>query len=433
MRRGAILVLLGLLVVGCGQAPARGSGAVTPPAPVTASPAAPVATPEAPAFATQVPAEPFWGAPGVAVYGSDGTRLSLTGAPVKINGLTLYPVSDTVPGQTYYYARSGDQLVLAATEDPMGGSWGLAQPPAPLFSLPYTPGATAPQKWPFTRISGTENLTTPAGTLPALVLETEEGVREWWSPGTGLVKRVMADGQTVVAVRIEHTTPTLPKLAQRISDKLTVLATDEGIYGPEAGPLVKLLHIDGRRPSVGWLDLGTGTPVLQLGLHSQGGPNWLEALYVYQPATGRFEPVTWRFPDGSDATVVAGSVMFDQGQVQFVDDERYPSTRFTFQWKGSELRATDVQESYPANEQQFMAELTRPLKKQNWVSLFADPALGEQAYAVVFQNGFNSLQISDLTPAGAAWEFHQVHGNMTVRLTLVKTAKDWRVATWDVR
>lgn len=165
-------------------------------------------------------------------------------------------------------------------------------------------------------------------------------------------------GQITAAHRVERTEPDpAPIPRAEITPELTAIVMDGGIYDQHGRLLAELPAEAGRRPAVHWRDLGASQPVLVHGLHSQGPPNWKRSIWAYRSDRGRFEPVRWRFPDGSVRTQVVGFTSFqDPGEpgerptVLYLDEERYPELRNTFQWSDGELRVTNFQQTYPGDE-----------------------------------------------------------------------------------
>lgn len=81
--------------------------------------------------------------------------------------------------------------------------------------------------------------------------------------------------------------------------------------------------------------------------------------------------------------------------------------------------------------------------REEWVKLFADPALGERTYSMVFREGRNRFAFSTPAKEGdGSWTLRELRSRsrdgtlvpvVLARVTLVRTGADWRVTTFELR
>ncbi|HYG60269.1 MAG TPA: hypothetical protein VD902_19545, partial [Symbiobacteriaceae bacterium] len=361
------LLLPALMLVGCSRAqPAPAPGAPAPGAPVGLSP-------------DRVPAAPLWGPPGTTILGRDGAPLFEVLAPLPFGSRTLQPIR--VEQVIYLMHEAEGKLWLDGTIYPMLDLLHIAETPSVLTELPYAQGTVwnlwGPGYGP--RVAGFEQVATPAGTFPAVVVQNPEvPLREWWAPGLGLVKRQEGAG-IQLAQRVEHREPAMLSKVKQITPDLLAIVANGGMYDQNGRRLVDFGHDknEGRRPAETWVEEpGAPYPMLVYGTHSQGQPHWKQTMYGYDPGSGTFRPVIWRFADGSVQTELVGFVhRQESGEIYYEDEQTYPVASCTFRYNAGEMQATRCQVRYAESEQQFVLMLGRPLNRESFVGMFADPAL----------------------------------------------------------
>ncbi|MGE5676315.1 MAG: hypothetical protein ACM3XM_20930 [Mycobacterium leprae] len=432
-------ILWGLAVVlwlaGCSRGvPQPSSAPVTPSeAPTSPSPAVAAATPvaEYPAENTRGLTGPFWGPPGTTVLAGDGSVLSQSYQPLSFNGRLLQPVK--VRDVTYLLHADADKLWLGGTMYDAIGQLALTMEPQALAPLPYRTGDTWALWGPGRglKVAGFQELSTPAGTFPTVVLvDPESGVREWFSPGIGLVQQSQGGGVTLVAQRVEQLEPPLLAKVKQIAPDLTAIIANERVYD-QTGRVLADFQYDpnsGRRPSADWWQMGS-QPVMRWGTWSQGDPNWKQTFLTYEPKSRTFQPLKWYFPDGSVRTELVGTVILDADKASFLTHDEYPWGSYTFHYADGAMRVAEHHLTYADSEVRFVDLVNHYLDAQSFIGLFADPALGKQAYAWAYQAGRNSLTGSTPRPqTDGSWTLEG--RTAKVQFTLVKHDKDYRITSW---
>ncbi|HWI62744.1 MAG TPA: hypothetical protein VNT75_12940 [Symbiobacteriaceae bacterium] len=441
MRRYFIAVLM-LTLAGCSRPAAP---PVAPPAPPAVAPA-PEPSPPAPALTVVTPSlpplpeppqslpegfpnKPFWGEPGTIVEGDDGSVLSKSYATIPFGRVTLHPV-EVVTGVDHFFAQAGDGLQLNGTLYHFNGYLSLQDIPAPLGAVPYALARFQPHNGFATGIAGFETVATLAGKFPAVVFQNEDGL-QWWSPGVGLVQYQTSSGTTVKATRVLQAKPEQHSQVVTYANGTTAILTLDGIYSQDGTRQVTFTH-DAKRVSTRWVDIGAGAPVASHGEFNQVFPHWRQEYYVYRQASGKFQQVVWRFPDGKVRTQVVGSVEQQGNSVYLNDAQDYPEPRYRFEWSGGELKAVEKTVFVPETEERFVRLLTYPLLPEVWTALFTDPEVGRQAYGQVMKNGRN--QLAEIQPdwdTDGAWVLKHPGMGLGVRFTLIGTGPDWRVSSWS--
>lgn len=376
------------------------------------------------------PSQAFWGAPGTTVESADGSVLSKTFAAVPFGSVTLYPVR-VATGTDHYFAQAGDRLQLSGTVY-QNGFFVLFDAPLPLGTVPYSVSEFQGDNGFAEGVAGFETIATPAGDFPTVVLDTPEG-RQWWSPGVGLVQFQPGSEKIITAARIFRAAePEIHKQVAHFTGDFTAIVTLDGIYTQDGTIQVQFKH-EGQRSSTRWVDIGAGAPVASQGDWSQVSPHWRQTYFAFQPETGKFAPVIWRFPGGEGRTKAVGMLEQKGTAVELLDDGGYPATRYRFEWAGGELKAVEATAHYPETEEQFVRILTQPLRPDVWMSLFVDPAKGRIAHDSIFRDGRNILAEVRPNPGkDGAWMLEHPGRGVSVRLTLTRIDRDWRVASWTV-
>ncbi|HWI53667.1 MAG TPA: hypothetical protein VNT01_16140 [Symbiobacteriaceae bacterium] len=361
---------------------------------------------------------------------ADGAVLSKTFAAVPFGSVTLYPVQ-VVTGADHFFSQAGDRLQLSGTIY-QNGFFFLFEAPLDLGTVPYSVSEFHGDNGFAEGIAGFETIATPAGNFATVVLTTPEG-RQWWSPGVGLVQLQTGSGKIMTAARIFRAAqPEIHNQVAHFTSDVTAIVTLDGIYTQDGAMQVRFKH-EGQRSSTRWADIGAGAPVASQGDWSQVSPHWRQTYYAFHPETGKFQPVVWRFPGGEGRTQVVGMVEQKGTSVELLDDGGYPMTRYRFEWAGGELKAVAANAHYPETEERFVRELTQPLRPEAWISLFIDPATGRKAYDSVFRDGRNILaEVRPNPDRDGGWTLEHPGRAVSVRLTLIRTDKDWRVVSWTV-
>ncbi|MGE5675455.1 MAG: hypothetical protein ACM3XM_16515, partial [Mycobacterium leprae] len=128
-------------------------------------------------------------------------------------------------------------------------------------------------------------------------------------------------------------------------------------------------------------------------------------------------------------TELVGTVILDADKASFLTHDEYPWGNYTFHYAEGAMQVVQDHPTYADSEVRFVAVVNHYLDAQSFVGLFADPALGKQAYAWAYQAGRNRLTGSTPRP--------QTDGSWTlegraekVQFTLVKHDKDYRITSW---